>query len=286
MFLAYLSVLCAESKLTVYEQTIVGHPLIHLGYAYELNSRTIGIEALALGTCFYDSLHKYIDDPSYTKPGSYTSNSPITILQNISTDKHLDGLFTRPGSDNIEPLMEKREDIILDHWNAWDVTDGNLKQSFQAAQEAAVAVVVATNRPGRKYDFFLLHVLTTSHALRILLPEIPAKFQLALVRGWFLFAIMAYAGQLRPAIDPDVISGHKMEPGKDSWKYVKHAALTSSFATDAHFVKGLRALLVAEETWGSQDEWWLKAASKLAVEFDGWGGFEAETEGYKPLDAE
>ena len=40
----------------------VAHPLIHLGYAYELQSKTVAIEALSLGACFYSSLHKYIDE--------------------------------------------------------------------------------------------------------------------------------------------------------------------------------------------------------------------------------
>ena len=64
----------------------VGHPLIHLGYAYELNSRTIAIEALALGACFYSSLHKYIDDPKYTKPSHYQSTSLLEILRRVKDD--------------------------------------------------------------------------------------------------------------------------------------------------------------------------------------------------------
>ena len=63
--------------------SVVAHPLIHLGFAYELNSRTVAIEALALGTCFYSSLHKYVDDPKYTKPSPIQSKSLLDILHTL-----------------------------------------------------------------------------------------------------------------------------------------------------------------------------------------------------------
>ena len=46
----------------------LGHPLIHLGYAEEMSSRTIAIESLTLAACFYNDWHVYLDDPKYTKP--------------------------------------------------------------------------------------------------------------------------------------------------------------------------------------------------------------------------
>ena len=37
---------------------------------------------------------------------------------------------------------------------------------------------------------------------------------------------------------------------------------------------GLRAMKNAAETWGDDDQFYLKAALKLGTEFTGWGGFE------------
>lgn len=266
-------------RLTI--RILVAHPVIHLGYAYELNSKTVAMEALTLGACFHDSLHKYADDSSYTRPASYKTSDPLEIVQRIYADERFDGLLDHQGSDNFGTLLEKREDAVLDHWNAWEVDEANLADRFEKAQRAAVTLVVGSRPEGKRYDFFLLHALTSSHALRILLPHVPEKFHISLVRQWYLFVILAYIGQLRPKVNLDVIEDFEPEKGKDTWKYVQYEAVNGKYATDAHWVKGLRAMMVAEETWGDDDGWWRKAACRLAVEFDGWGGFDHRTAGYK-----
>lgn len=238
---------------------------------------------------------KYILDPSYTRPSSYKSTSTLQILQNVFADDRFDKLFDHQGSDNIPQLLSQNEDSVLDHWNAWQLptTSEEIKASFAEIQRAAVALVVATHHPvdassennpssdsTRKYDFFLLHLLTTSHALRILLPLIPAKFHIPLLRQWLFFTISAYISQNRPRIDLSLIEEYPID--NVGWKYVTHISLTSSHSADAHFVKGLRAMRVAEETWGAEDGYWVKAAVRLAKEFEGWGGFGALTQGYQP----
>ena len=211
---------------------VVGHPLIHLGYAYELSNRELGMEALAMGSVSYNFFHKYIDDNSYTKPSTYSTTSPIEILHKIAEDKRFDGLFDSKGPGNIGPLFENHENLILEHWNAWNIVDPN--KQFRDSQEAAVALLVSTVQPGtHAYDFFMVHLLTTSHAIRILLPLIPKQFHIGLVRQWWLFTIAVYVSQLRPNIDDDI----EVKPTK-SWKYVENKAIDGPWATDAHYVKG------------------------------------------------
>lgn len=183
-------------------------------------------------------MHKYLDNPSYTRPAPYKSDSPIDIIHRVGQDKRFDGLFDSLGPDNLGTLFEKREDALLEHWNAWDLTDP--KTQFKDSQWAAVALLVAAKPQGEKYDFFMVHLLTTSHAVRILLPIIPAKYHLPLVRQWWLFTLAVYIAQLRPTIDLSRITKTKTN-GRD-WKYVTNTALTSKWSADAHFVKGeLRA---------------------------------------------
>lgn len=211
---------------------VVGHPLIHLGYAYELSSRELGIEALAMGSIAYNFLHKYLDDASYTKPSTYSTTSPLEILHKIADDKRFDGLFDSRGSRNIETLFRDHENLVLEHWNAWTISDPN--KQFADSQEAAVALVVRTVKPGtHAYDFFMVHILTTSHAVRILLPLIPRKFHISLVRQWWLLTIAVYVAQLRPKIDDDI----EVKPPQ-GWKYVEDKAINGPWATDAHYVKG------------------------------------------------
>jgi hypothetical protein len=213
--------------------TVVGHPLIHLGYAYELQSKELAVEALGMASTSYNYLHKYIDDSSYTKPSTYSTTSPLEILHKIAEDKRFDGLFDGKGSGNIATLFEEHEDLVLEHWNAWKIVDP--KKQFQDSQEAAAALLVRTVQPGtHAYDFFIVHLLTTSHAVRILLPLIPKKFHITLVRQWWLITVAIYIAQLRPKINDDI--GTKPTKG---WSYVEEKALNGLWATDAHYVKGM-----------------------------------------------
>lgn len=259
----------------------LAHPLIHLGYGYELSSQTVSIEALALACCFYDPLHKYLDDPGYSQPApaELRTSSPLELLQKIAQDKRFDSLgFTHAGSDNVDQLLAKQEDAVLEYWNAWNLA-GDAKQAFRKSQEAAVALLVGTHDDSRNYDFYLVHLLTSSHAVRILLPLVPSKFEMSLVRQWWLFTIITYTCQLRPKIDLKRIEDVDVE-GKN-WKFVDHAALSGRYSLDAHHVKGLRAMKEAASTWSDGDKFYLKAAIKFADEFQGWGGFgmDSESEG-------
>lgn len=251
----------------------LGHPLIHLGYAYELSSRELGMEALAMASTAYNYLHKYMDDSSYSKPSTYSTTSPLEILDKIAKDTRFDGLFLEKGAGNIETLFSQHEALVLEHWNAWTISDP--KTQFKDSQEAAVALLVRTVKPGtHAYDFFMVHLTTTSHAVRILLPLIPKKFHVSLVRQWWLLTIAVYISQLRPPIDEDL----EEKPSK-GWKYVEDMAVSGPWSTDAHYVKALRAMKEAAFTWGDVHERYLSAAVQLADDFKGWTGFGSMDEG-------
>ena len=116
-----------------------------------------------------------------------------------------------------------------------------------------------------------MHVLTTSHAVRILLPLIPAKFHMTLLRQWWLLTLAVYIAQVRPKIELKNITDYDIE-GKD-WAWVDKQAVEGKWSLDAHYVKGLRAMKEAAQTWGDSELYYLKAACRLGAEFDGWGGF-------------
>ncbi|KAI0152236.1 hypothetical protein F4776DRAFT_600727 [Hypoxylon sp. NC0597] len=245
----------------------LGHPLIHLGYAYELDSREIGIEALGMAATQYNFLHKYIDDPSYSKPSPIKSSSPLELFHKLANDHRLDGAFKESGAENIEPLFREHEDIVLEYWNAWTLDDP--VKDFQLSQEAAVDVVIATVPPGtHSYNFYTCHILTTSHAVRILLPFVRPEHRINLVRQWWLFAIAVYIAVLRPKIDPDNIGSG--DGGKTQWDHVEDKALNGPYSTDAHFVKVVRAIKEAARTWGDVHERYLNAAVRFADDFQGW----------------
>ena len=223
------------------------------------------MEALGVAATQYNFLHKYLDDPKYTKPSSYTTLSPLEILQRVRNDPRFD-----TGSSGIEAVFKNHEDAILEHWNAWQLPDP--KKQFQDSQHAAVAILVAThplNKPRPAYDFYLVHLLTTSHAVRIILPFIPAKFHVPLVRQWWLFTLAVYIAQGRLKIDVANINEYKLT-GQD-WSTIARHGVQGQSSLDAHWVKGLRAMREAANTWGDPDHFYLKAASRFDEEFSGWG---------------
>ena len=264
------------SNIDVADQLLVGHPLIHLGYAFELSSRDLAMEALGLATTSYNFLHKYLDEAAYTRPSANSSTDLLDILANIVHDERLDGVFDHPGADNIKTLFIRHEDVVIEHWNSWKIT--NVKKQFEDSQKTAAALFAATQGRNRQsFDFFLVHVLTTSHAVRILLSVIPVVFHIPLVRQWWLLTISVYIAQLRPAVQIETVSRYELA-GRN-WEWVDRQAIEGQWSTDAHYVKALRALKVAAATWIDPNLFYLKAALKFADNFMGWGGFGLTAEG-------
>lgn len=218
-------------------------------------------------TC-YSEVHKYLDDPSYSHAEpSYRSTSPLEILERVREDKRFNGLFATSASQNLDILFREREAALLDHWNAWTIEDP-IKQ-FRDSQQAAAAILVGTH--SEKYDFFLVHVLTSSHAVRIILPLIPTSFHLPLVRQWWLLTLSVYIAQLRPPIQLSRITEYELK-GR-GWDWAVQKAIKGLHSTDSHFVKAIRSFKEAAQTWGDADKFYLKAAVRFAHEFDGWDGF-------------
>lgn len=193
------------------------------------------MESLAMASTEYNFFHKYLDDPSYTKPSPLKTSNPLELLTQMASDKRVAELFKEPGYDNIDPLFQKHEDLVMEYWNAW--TLDNPTRQFQESQEAAVSLLVATVPPGtHSYNFFVVHLLTTSHAVRILLPMIPAKYHISLVRQWWLLTAAVYLIFKCPKIDPDNV--RPTDVAGKQWNYVEDKALNSAYSTDAHYVKG------------------------------------------------
>jgi hypothetical protein len=209
----------------------LAHPLIHLGYAFELNSHTVAMEALGLAaTCYSPQLASYLDNPSTNtnataNPLTYSTSQPLEILARLCADERLSHIFDHPGSDNLSNIFSTPhlESILLEHWNAWKITDPTLQ--FQQSQQAAVALLISTapSLGGHGYDFFLVHLLTSSHAVRILLPQLEAKHHVALVREWLLITLAIYIAQLRPSVTLAPIQ--KTDLNGQDWKWCEKQAV-------------------------------------------------------------
>ncbi|KAG5929468.1 hypothetical protein E4U53_002438, partial [Claviceps sorghi] len=262
-----------------------------LGYAHEVDSKEIATEALTLASVHQNFLYNYSSEPSFTKKSSMASQSILDLLREMSEDKDLDSLPEDMEFKDLETIFKENEDVVMKYWNAWDMSDP--LTAFKTSQQAVVALfVTSVDSTARDYNFFVVHLLTTSHAVRILLPLFPARHHISLVRQWWLLVIAVYIIKGRPRLVPENVDEHL---GGRDWTYVQHKALNSSYSNDAHYVKGeprgyrlgeaggvkqkedeltkhlaIRAMRESARTWGDDDEYYLRAAATFVDKFHGW----------------
>ncbi|KAK2741756.1 hypothetical protein FQN57_005500 [Myotisia sp. PD_48] len=249
-----------------------GHPFIHMGYAYEMSSREVAMEALAMASCCYnDDIASLITDSYQRSHATYSTSSIFEIVSRVCRDTRFDGIFQTPGANNCQKLFECHKELLLEHWQSWEIDPKDSLSQFRDCQKLA-ATLLNTKTDGNNNDFFFVHVLTTSHALRVLIPEVLPKFHITLLKQWFFLALQVYVSQLRPPVDTESIS--KYDIGGKDWDWVSKHALTAEMSISPHYIKPLRTLKEAAITWKDEtDKFFLRAAVKFADGFKGFVGF-------------
>ncbi|GAM43993.1 hypothetical protein TCE0_060f19254 [Talaromyces pinophilus] len=256
----------------------LGHPFIHLAYAYEFNCKEIATEALSQGCTEYSPVHTLLDHPPRDN-STYKTISLAEIIEQVRNDCYFDGLLTEPGILNLEVLYQEQHlDVIQKHWSAWEVVD--LLKQFEECCDLSVLLALSTGNPKDSFDFYLAHVMTVAHALRVLWHFSPPERHESILRQYALFTIMTYICQLRPKFALESIETVPLE-GRN-WNWVINNSLGNKSALDVHFFKVVRAPLVFEETFGRKDDFYLKAAIKYITEFRGWEGYGIGIEGFVP----
>lgn len=267
--LTYPGTTCAQLKqATSNLRFAVAHPFNHLAYAYEFDLKEVATEALSLGCTEYDFLHRYIDH-DFPDSSTYKTTSLVEILTKVRQDRRWDLFFETPGFPSVYGVLGRGEHFVLEHFNAFKID--HPVQSLENIVGSAVLVAISNGDPKEQYDFFLAHVLTVAHALRVLWTYFPAERRETILREFVLWVVTVYIAQLRRPLDKEAIDSVRLE-GHD-WSWVVQQASASEHYFDCHFVKVVRALKVSAKTYGEKDGFYLKAAAKYVTEFNGWTGF-------------
>ncbi|KAL6233819.1 hypothetical protein BDW75DRAFT_241700 [Aspergillus navahoensis] len=225
----------------------LGHPFIHLAYAWELQSPTVATEALSLGCTENMEVHSLLD--TYPPDNSaYKTASFADVIKHIYDDKRFDGLFEYQGVTNIEALMQQHLQAVLEHWNSWEVTDP--LQQLENICDTSVLLAIATGGRERKFDFYLVHTMTVAHALRVLWEVFPEAQRACILRQYALFVIMVYIFQKKPEVNFDLMHAvDSVQLGKEGdWDAIIGRALQHKWYKDSHFFKVIRAHKALEET--------------------------------------
>lgn len=192
------------------------------------------MEALGLAAVQYSPLHKYLDDKTYTRKSALISSDPLDLLIKMSNDARFSDVPKIVEQSQIENIFEHHEELIMEYWNGWCIDDP--ARQLQLSQECAVALLVATVQPGsRAYSFLMVHLLTASHAMRVMLPLIPTGYHITLLREWWLLVLAVFVAMGRPLPDPNTV---EKDLKGNKWKYVEHQALNSAWSKDSHYVEG------------------------------------------------
>lgn len=234
-------------------------------------------EALSLCSTEYGQYHGLLDN-SLPDTSTYKTSNLAEVIRNVQADKRFDGLVEYPGTVNFGLVLGPRPEVFLEHWNAWQIDD--LKTSFENACDTATLLAISSGYADGKYDFFHAHMLTVGHALRILWQYIPYEQRKSVLRQFALFIILLYIVQLRRQYDVREIES--VGTTAKDWAWVRENALKHKWALDDHFFKVVRALQEMDSVWGSKNGFYLKAAVKFIVEFNGWEGFGQGVMGFLP----
>jgi hypothetical protein len=265
----------------------VGHPFIHLAYAYEFGSREVAAQALSQCCTEYSPLHTFLDH-EHPDTSTYKTSSLAEIFAKVRQDARFDKFFSKPGYDNIAVLSQEHNLFgILEHWHAWEVgqSESLLLAQFEECCDLSVLLALSSGNPRDSFDFFTAHIMTLGHALRVLWHFFPPAHRASILKQYALFGLMTYVCQLRPPFVLDWIIKDVDLAGRD-WNWVIDTALASKWALDAHFFKVVRAPKVFEETFGRKNDFYLKASVKYVTEFRNWRGFGDGVSGVVPGDDE
>lgn len=178
------------------EWTTVGHPFIHLAYAYEFRSEEVATQALNQGCTMYNALHTLLDQapPDWSK---YKTGFLAVVFESVRQDPRLDGLFREPGINNIDLLSQEQNlAVVLEKWNAWEVI--NPLAQLEESCDLAVLLALSNGNPRDSFDFFNVHIMTVAYALRVLWHYFPTSRRVSILEQYALFGIMTYICQLRP----------------------------------------------------------------------------------------
>ncbi|KAL2839038.1 hypothetical protein BJX68DRAFT_259018 [Aspergillus pseudodeflectus] len=258
----------------------LGHPFIHLAYAYEFRSKEVAAQALRQGCTEYNPMHIVLDREHPDK-STYETPSLTEIFENVRQDSRLNDLFVDPGITNLDVLCQEQNlAVVLEHWNAWQVSPTELLAHLEECCDLSVLLGLSNGNPRDSFDFFNVHIMTVAHALRVLWHYFPEDRRVSILKQYALFGLMTYICQLRPRFSLDWIEAVQLN-GRN-WDWVIETALAHKWALDAHFFKAVRAPKVFQETFGRKDDFYLRAAIKYVTEFDGWEGYGEGVAGFIP----
>jgi hypothetical protein len=118
--------------------------------------------------------------------------------------------------------------------------------------------LLLSTAPYGSLDFFIAHLVTTSHAIQIIAPHLKIDDLVRLLRGYWLYMILVYICQGRPTRLP--ITQVKQAP---TWSEIVQQTLLTSDEHVPKLIVAWRHAARRSRACGHEDDWWRYAAAIL-----------------------
>lgn len=266
-----------------------GQPLLLLSDAIELRSAILVVESLVLAAVDWDSeLSDILQHPQLAateRAAGEQGLAPETIVARIAYDGRFSGIMTSgPGIEHVPLVLSNSaaRTAVIDYVGQLDLADQ--AELLDRLSDLSVTMACGTHKRGQPaaFDYYLNVLPGLVQGLRVLLPRFDDDkgHQVVLIRGVWLLMILAYVTQLRPVIDPSLISGFDVAPGESNWDSVFSefraggGETTNEKYLDAQLLRSLRSLYeLGRASSGAKEGFYIQAAWKLRSQWHHWIGF-------------
>ncbi|KAH8888626.1 hypothetical protein GQ53DRAFT_654182 [Thozetella sp. PMI_491] len=257
-----------------------GQPLVYLSDAIELQSAVLVVESLVLTAVDWSGpIFDLLSHPQLSTPAQ-ESLPPEAIFARVAYDGRLGGLMkSGPGYHKVSQILsnENAKMVILDYTHQLDIR--NLPRLLNQLARLSVLLLCGAHKADQPaFDYYLSSLPTFVCSLKILLESFQdSPYKVALVRGVWLLILLSYVTQLRPIVDPSLISATEVAREDLSWESVFaefHSQPEVVFGKyrDAQLLRCLRSLQQLGNALGADEAFYLQAAWKLIRQWKRWTG--------------
>lgn len=262
-----------------------GKPLTFFSDAMELGSAVLVVEALVLTAVDWSQpICDLLRHPQLSDPAPEFL-PPETILDRIAYDSRLGGLKSGPGYHHVSQIWttERARNAILEYVHRLDVR--NLPRLLNQLARLSVLLLCATHKSAQPaFDHYLSALPTFVCCLRVLLESLQdSPFKIVLVRGVWLLMLLSYVTQLRPIVNPTLITSTVVPEHELRWdsvfaEFYSQPDTVDGQYQDAQFLRSLRSLQQLSGLVGADTKFYIQAAWKLRRQWQGWTGLGADSE--------
>ncbi|CAG8180194.1 unnamed protein product [Penicillium salamii] len=249
------------------------HPWIHLGYALEFQQPLLMAEALAQIATHPTWGFETVLLPAEKIPRRNENKRMIEIMDDMRKDEKLMAAPLALNLNKMFDIFDNAPNEMIKYAIQFTVSVETLDDRVAELIETAAYCLACSQRPGKaaKFDFFLLHGLTSSIFLSNIIyhPSLDLRTKVRLVEWKGRSDLIIWASCKCPKLYPSRLQDHGRNK---TWDELISWALNHP-EEDSHFSKSIRALMHGERICHRRrsegktprlmvdDEIWLKAGN-------------------------